>query len=403
MKRTYRILLLAAVLLLAACGNTGKTVYRWERSTKPAVRFADMTLCYGGSLRKEPVRWSADRFAPQVSFTDETGREQWLFEAFLCLDDWEGRTEKGLSLNPAPGRRNGNKTTWTCFLQYWLDPKQGALASLDSAVAAAAVRLGEPPVKRQVIMAMPDPVQFEIFADKTSSTTYWGDGLDFSRSADQVKAYRWYIDECRRLFAHLNPKYLELCGFYVLSEDLVARPDGLNYAYKRWDQILPPVAKYLHGLHYGFYWIPWNFAPGYDMTRELGFDEVWMQPNSYWDETGQKPMSRTVNAILEQGISMEFELEYSACTAVMKQPGMRAPDAEWNMTKTLADVPAFRERFREYLTAFRSAGLYGKKPIALYSGYNTIWQLARSPEPDDVAFYREICHYITDSPLRIRE
>lgn len=397
MRKTVSLLLLAA---LAISCSTRRGTAATEGVSAP--RFADITLCYGGSLRKEPVRWTADRFAPSVTFQDAQGREQWLFEAFLCLDAHEGVTGKGLGLNPDPNQHNGNKASWSCFLDYWMAPG-GALSALDAAVAQAAARLGDPPRKRQVVMMMPDPVQFEVFADKESPTIYWGDGLDFSRSEDQVKAYRWYIDQCRERFAALAPKYLELTGFYVLSEDLVARPDGLNYAYKRWDRILPPVAAYLHGLQYGFYWIPWNFAPGYDMKQELGFDEVWMQPNYYWDETGQKPLDKTVKAILEQDISMEFELEYSACTAVMKQPGMLAPDAGWQMTKTLADVPAFRGRFREYMTAFRSAGLYGRKPIALYSGHNTLWQLARSEEPDDQAFYREICQYIVESPLRTKE
>ena len=393
-------ILILCLLALTACGNTSK-LYKWEKGRKAVPHFADITLCYGGGLKKEPVRWDADRFAPQVSFVDASGVEHWLFEAFLCLDDYDGVSERGLSINPAPGRKNGTKESWSNFMDYWLAP-DGALAALDEAVGAVAGRIGAPKAKRLVIMMMPDPVQFECFADKSSSTTYWDGVLDFSKAEDQIAAYKWYIDECRRRFDALSPKYLDLGGFYILSEDLVAKPDGFNYKYKRWDQILPGTSEYLHSLNYGLYWIPWNFAPGYDISHELGIDITWMQPGAYWDEEGKKPWDKTMEAIGEYDLSMEFELEYSSCTAVMKQPGKRAPDANWRMTKTLLDVPAFRDRFRDYMTNFKEYGLYGKQPIALYSGTNTMWQLAHSSEPDDVAFYREFCQYVIDSPLRAR-
>lgn len=390
-----------ALLVLAGCGSSAK-LYKWERGRKGIPQFADITLCYGGALKKEPVRWDADRFAPQVSFVDAAGVEHWLFEAFLCLDDFDGVSGRGLSINPAPGRKNGTKESWENFLDYWLAP-DGALAALDEAVGNAAGRMGNPKGRRLVVMMMPDPVQLEIFADKSSSTTYWGDGLDFSKAEDQIKAYRWYIDACRKKFDALEPKYLELGGFYILSEDLVAKPEGFNYKYKRWDQILPGTSDYLHSLNYGLYWIPWNFAPGYDISHELGIDITWMQPGAYWDEEGKKPWAKTMEAIEKYDLSMEFEFEYSACSATMKKPGMKAPDASWHMTKTFLDVPAFRDRFRDYMAAFKEYGLYGKKPIALYSGTNTMWQLANSSEPDDLAFYRQWCQYVIDSPLRTRQ
>ncbi|MBR1871703.1 MAG: DUF4855 domain-containing protein [Bacteroidales bacterium] len=394
-----RLLIAAAamVLLLSSCGTSAR--YGWERERNKIPAFADLVLCYGGGLVKEPRYWSEDRFSAQVSYTDEKGREHWLYDAFLFIDDHEGRTGKGLSLSPSPGQKNGNKLSWHEFIDYWLAPG-GAIDALANCVEETASRIGAPARKRVIIMTMPDPVQFECFADKSSSTTYWGDGLDFSKSEDQVKAYKWFIDECRSRFALCKCKYLELGGFYVLSEDLVAKKDGLNYRYKRWDQILPEVSKYLHTMNCGLYWIPWNMAPGHDMTRTLGIDMAWMQPNAYWDEENAKPWDRTIEAIKKHDLSMEFEFEYSVCTAAMMQPGRKAPDAHWRMTKTLADVPGFKSRFREYMKQFKDAGLYGKKPIAVYAGTDTMYMLAKSREPDDVRLYHELCHYLLDSPLR---
>ena len=100
------------------------------------------------------------------------------------------------------------------------------------------------------------------------------------------------------------------------------------------------------------------------------------------------------------GMGMELEFEYSMVESVMKTPGIMGPDGAGNYVFTLKDVPSLRARFREYMDAYQAAGLYGKYPIALYSGSNALWQLAQSTENDDIAMYKELCRFISESPLR---
>ena len=76
----------------------------------------------------------------------------------------------------------------------------------------------------------------------------------------------------REAWSKAVPEHIELAGFYILSEILVAKPSGWNYKYKRWDKIIPETAEYLHQLNYGLYWIPYYQADGYDMTQQLGID-----------------------------------------------------------------------------------------------------------------------------------
>ena len=77
----------------------------------------------------------------------------------------------------------------------------GVLDVLDMTIGNAVSRIGKPAFKHKVVMTMPDPIMLEYFYDKSSSTTYWGSvyerQLDFSDPADQVLAYRWYIDYVR--------------------------------------------------------------------------------------------------------------------------------------------------------------------------------------------------------------
>ena len=390
----HRILL--SLLILAGCAATP--------APAPPV-FADLDLV--GYYHREPRIWSAERLAPHVSFTDSAGRERWLFEAFLFIEARD--PVRNLTMSIAPEGHSAGKASWEDQLSLWLGP-EGSVAQLERACAAAAARIGDPPRKRIVVITVPDAIVLEHFADKASSTRYWGeiDGreLDFATVEGQMEALRWYIDQARTRFAALDCKYLELGGFYIVSEDLPVaygetEAERLNCAYKRWESIVPALSDYCHAAGQGLYWIPYHLAPGYRYWQRLGLDRAWMQPNWYWDLNAPDahPFEKTIDAIRAYGMGMELEFEYSAVRSVMEEVG-EGPDAAGKMVFTTADAPALQERVREYMRRFREAGLYGTAPLALYSGSNALTQLASSPCPEDLALYREICTFITDSPLR---
>ena len=379
---------LALAFLVLACGTPQKAV--------PVLHDMDLV----GGYHREPRIWDAERFAPHVSFVDENGKEQWLFQSFLFIEGHDAIRNRNLSLGPVG--ISAGKESWEGQLDLWLGPEAGVKA-LDEACAAVAGRIGKPDRKRYVILAIPDAIMFETFADKASSTTYWGavDGeqLDFATVEGQLKAYRWYIDEARKRFRALQCRYLELGGFYILSEELhlsygETPEERLNCQYKRWEEIVPEVAAYCHAEGEGLWWIPYHLAPGYRHWKELGFDQAYMQPNWYWDlYYGHHPFDKTLEAIKTYGMGMELEFEYSAVYSQMPE-GTRGPDGAGKMIFTRADVPALQGRLRTYMQQFKDAGLYGKAPVALYSGSNALTQLATSPYPEDQALYRELCTFI---------
>lgn len=380
-------------------------LYPWEKG-RGVPFLPDLTLCTGGGAPNSnawftvPRIWDKARFAPHVSYSDDEG-EHWLFQSFLAITgvDMDGNNY-GISNN---GKLSANKDSWDMLATYWLQ-KGGAFDALDQAIGEAAARIGNAPGKRYVVMMLPDPVMFHRYSDKTSSTTYWGalDGLilDFARIDDQIKALEWYIERVRSLFATLAPKYLELAGFYILSEELVAESTGYNYAYKRWDRILPPVAEYLHQRNEGLYWIPYLGADGCTLWRELGIDQAWLQPNYYWDYNHEKPIREAFRQMIALGMGMELEFEYSMVAEVMGTPGIMGPDAAGRFVFQEKDVPLLRARFKEYMDGFRETGLYGTAPVALYSGSNALYQLGTSQNEEDKALYLELCRFISLNPLR---
>ena len=382
-------------------------LYSWERGREKAPDFKAISLITRGQHNYNPPLWTVPRFAPHVSYTDASG-EHWLFDAFLCTEGYDG--PRGLTMSiQSDGRRSAIKASWEELLDYWF-ADNGALEALDDAVAAVASRLGTPPTPRYVVISVPDPIMFQVFSDRSSSTTYWGslDGevMDFSRLEHQEKAYRWFMDQCRERFRTLQPRYLELAGFYVLSEELplakrfydslgltTDNADTWNAAYKRWEQILPDTASYLKSCREGLYWIPYFCAPGYRVWKQLGFTMAWMQPNHYWDTANQHPMSRTVSALRSYGLGMELEFEYSMVYDQMKN-GRWGPDGAGNATFTEADIPALRDRLREYMNALEENGWKGIRSVALYSGTDALTQLATSPDARDQEMYQEICNFI---------
>ena len=382
--------------------------------------FADLDLLSGGISNKTPNTWDENRLLPHVTFTDENGQEQWLHEAFLLIGGEDAKRNRILCIDSG-GQKSGNQDSWTDFADYWL--KDGGVVDvLDQTISNAKSRIGRPSFRHKVVMTMPDPIMLETFTDKNSSTTYWGKvnnrQLDFTNASDQVLAYQWYINYVIESWEKLMPQNIELAGFYILSEVLVAKPSGWNYKYKRWDKILPPVSSYLHEMKYGLYWIPYYQADGYDMTAELGIDYTWLQPNKYWDypeKKQKKSWSWVFNSMNTYGHGMEIEFEGSHGEAGWSQyeegvartsssilETVRTNNDAQGTKKGQPNPQAARNKalLREYMSEFKKAGFYGKARIATYSGTNGMYELATSSDAKDKEMYLEYCEFILGNPLR---
>ena len=59
-----------------------------------------------------------------------------------------------------------------------------------------------------------------------------------------------------------------------------------------------------------------------------------------------------------------------------------------------------RVRLREYFTNAQTYGIYGKRPLVLYSGTDGMHELASSNADKDEIIYHELCQFIINSPLK---
>ena len=132
--------------------------YAWESARDGILSYTDMVLCYGGSHHRNPYLWEKERFAPLVSYTDEAGKEHWLFDSFLFLESQDtnvpGRVDYTYMIGVLRDMGySAGREQWNYLIDYWFGADSGVNA-LEEAVAAAAQRLGTPPTKRKVVMVL---------------------------------------------------------------------------------------------------------------------------------------------------------------------------------------------------------------------------------------------------------
>ena len=373
-----------------------KGLYWWERGRTRIPEFADMALCYGGHSARNPQVWTKERFEKTVIFTDNNGQKHWLFDSMLMLEIWDDDYNVTYSI-ANDGKNSSRKAHWERLLDYWFAETTGFQA-LDDCIAENAARIGTPTTPRYIVFSLPDPVYFENYSKGVSgsntNTAYWGtiDGvkLDFSQMDHRLKAYKWYIDQIRARFAEKDYRYIQLLGFYILSETL-ALEGSYRYSYKQHDKLIPQVADYCHSFNEGFYWIPYSVSEtdqwhnnALRNWKEFGFDLAILQPNYYWED---KDWKTTCDYINEYDMGMEFEFEgtHGGHTSILGN----SSTAKNN-----------KARFREYMDNARKYGIYGKKPIVLYTGTNALYELAASQNASDQELYYEFGQFVIDSPLK---
>lgn len=371
-------------------------LYWWERGRTEIPEFADMALCYGGHSVRNPQTWNKERFEKTVIYTDKQGQEHWFFDSMLMLEIWDDNYNVTYSI-ANDGKESSRKTHWEALLDYWFAPTSGFQA-LDDCIAEKAVEIGTPPSPRYIVFSLPDPVYFKNYSKGASgsekTTKYWGSiggkEMDFSKMDHRLQAYEWYIDRIRERFAEKDYKYIQLLGFYIISETLSMKGTW-RYEYKKHEELIPMVAEYCHKCNEGLYWIPYSVSEddaGHNKAlknwKKFGFDLTILQPNYYWDE---KDWATTCSYINKYDMGMEFEFEgsHGGGTSILG-----------------SDERAVyrKERFRQYMENARNYGIYGKKPIVLYTGTNALYELAASKNRSDQELYHEFGEFIVNSPLK---
>ena len=208
-----------------------------------------------------------------------------------------------------------------------------------------------------------------------------GDQLDFSNPDQRVRAVTWYMDQIRQRFFEKNYQYIELLGFYILEESLSTSTGSYRNNLKLHQTTIPQIAAHAHECNEGLYWIPYAGAESYAKWATLGFDMAWYQPNYYFNPANS--LSSAITAMQTYGMGMELELSHTVVAQLMGD-----------------GADAYRSRLQAYLDQAQSSGIYGTKPLAVFSSTDAWSQLATSTDPRDQALYQTLCEFLLGSALK---
>ena len=387
--------------------------YPYE-SGREIPSLSDMTLCYGGNPDRVPYLWTKERWKKHAVYTDKNGKDHWFFDAFLALEfnTRHNGTEYVYDLANTETYSAG-KEQWIQQLDYWFDGTYGFQA-LDDCIGEAVATAGPYPHKRYIVFSLPDPVYFKQFADKSSSTKYWGtiDGetMDFSKVEHRQKAYKWMINQVRARFAAMNYEHIELAGFYIIQECL---SESYNSQYKKFKTVISDAAAYCKTVNEGMYWVPYGYSTsdtGHNTTiknwKDYGFTATTLQPNKYFDSW--RSWDTIKSYVQENDLCMELEFEGSHGDGGWS--GSDSPRTSMSILETVMTTydaegtpqgspnkraERNKTRFREYMQKMKDFGLYGNKMIVLYSGTDGLYELASSSVEKDKELYYELGEFIT--------
>jgi hypothetical protein len=341
--------------------NTNGAYFPLYQKTAPNI--TDLALIYQGGDHRP--KWTTNYFAPYVTYTNpQTGREQWLFDGFLFIEFQDGR---GHSFEPFPKNEPAQEIHWLNLIER--NFSADGLPALEQTCRDAALRLGPPLRRRQVVLTLPVPIRGQ---------TNWGEingrALNFKQSADQIAACEWYMDTALAKWRALAPKELDLVGFYWLQEDAL----GSN-------SILPALAKQVHRRGRQFFWIPYwqpKSAVAIGNWRSYGFDAVWQQPNYFFNpKTPDTRLQEACDFARRSGMGLELEFD----GRVLSQPTI------------------FEPRLAAYLNAFARYNVEATSSIAWYEGGGALNNLATSKEPGMRQHYDHIAQFILSRQRRADE
>lgn len=344
MRRSNGLVALAIAIVLCA---------RPSRAEYPTVARAGFHHC--ALIYDKPARTPAD-FAPYVSYDKSPA---WLFDAFLFLIQSSGRgrgTEYGET----------QKVDWDYQLDRWFAEGRD-LRALDDAIQSASTRLGAPPAKRRIMLAIPyvNPAvkEFGIIA---------GTPVDLSTRTGRDTAVKWYVSEAVKRFSTAKYRNLDLWGFYWMREDILENDVTIAKA----------ASQIVHAAGYRLLWIPCNGETGYANWKRAGVDVAIYQPNyafGTWQNGGRIGRNRiavTADAARRSGTGVEME------------------------AFEISTKPADRRAFAQYLADGAPSRFgYQAAPSAYYTSEDQVERTSRSSDPGARKAYDNLARYVRNLPV----
>ena len=364
---TYQLLVSAIFIIFISCSKSetidtstpppdkeDNSIYEWEKNRTSLLENNDMVLLYSGGAHRD-YTWDEELIQPYVTYTDELGKEHWMFDSFLFLEIHNGNGKSfATGYQPVPA----NQRDWKGLVDHYFQSRI-CMGAINRSIESAKVRLGDPKEKRKVVIGIPEPIKTQ----KDWGSVKNGVTLDFSKSKDRVAACEWYIDYARQKFKEMNYNNIELAGFYWIAEEATNTR-----------AILSDLSTYLNKLKYSFVWIPYHGSDGSFEWKQLTFNYAYYQPNYFFkDTTPISFLNKACEDANKYGMDMEIEFD-----------------------DRVLSIYNWGYRLENYMKAFKDYGIWENKRIAYYQGGMSLYRLARSTVPEDNVLYHKFGKFVSE-------
>lgn len=287
----------------------------------------DLVLCYNGHYAYNAAtdsfrgNWTKERFRTYLTYVDTNNKVLDTMYDAVCLLGL--RTPSGTAYNKDVGTSYWGPTAddW-----YWYLDKTfkdgGDVDELNEAARIAREELMEidaekykdykiklvvmHPGAARVSTTDPNSLKFGPLDGKYYNWTVV-DQYDPNVRNDWQECVDWWFYEVLERFAAGNYEYIDFSGFYYLGEQVGYIPSYHMYFNNK-----------AHELGYKTYWIPFQYANGYFILDDIGYDAVAIQPNHFFgdmytpnsrEEVGNNwldAVARDAN-YAQAGLEMEFD------------------------------------------------------------------------------------------------
>jgi len=327
-------------------------------------------LIYTGEWQYQPSDWiSFDKedFLPYVSYVDTNQkRKDFMFDGFLFLP--YAPLMDGANYGPTTGNPT-NKGHFEAFLDR-LFRDDYELGALNEAVKEAKADLKKRNYEAKVVIAIPFPR-----VDQSDFGDVDGDGISENLNVKEIgeeaalanrqKVVKWYVDEVYRRWEAAGYSDLKLAAFYWYNEYVAHQLSDTD------DELIQFTGDYVRSKGAKFQWIPYYFARGWNDWKKNGFDSALMQPNYFFQNTGEDRLDTIAQAAYDHGMGIEIELSDNVLTS--------------------AD---YRQRYYSYLNKGREYHAMNQSYSAFYQQVKTLLQASKSADPAVREVYDKTYEYL---------
>ncbi|MCU6711145.1 DUF4855 domain-containing protein [Paenibacillus sp. J5C_2022] len=325
---------------------------------------ANMVLLYNGHYANGCGNWTKEALTPYIAYENEQGElKDWMFDGVLLLGI---STPGGLSFETGSA---DIMREWNWYLDKTF-AAGGDLAELNRATGVAARVLNDKQRRTKVVLMVPSPGEltssFQVIDGKLGIR---GDRPPTGAEALAMKCslLGWYLEQVRQRWETAGYAHLQLSGMYWLSE-------GVSCDIPQEDTLIRYVSGLVHDQGLKYFWIPFFYGGRSYDWKDLGFDAVVLQPNHFFNDTGEERIRDTAHLAQLYRVGVEMECD-----------------------ERMNEEPAMRRKYIEYLNGGVKYGYMKQAFKAYYQGSTSLLDSARSSDPLNRQLYDWTYQFIQGS------